>query len=237
MHNTFRLFAFLIFGCIVSCVNPKQADFSDLGFFASNQQLDSSSYFIFYGFPFHGETIDFASQRETLPVIRNKTILSRDPFLLSFEIHSDVPLEISNSYLIYKYEIDEDGYNVYSITNPYRRLKPYEEYPFPIIKASPGKESFVAFMSVMYGFALEGPVVSKKMYILGYHDATDYNAIRRSDNPQNALIMLAKSLTWESEGKGKDVALIFRDTVVSPIRNYSIWREHETVNRRLIDLQ
>lgn len=217
---------------IYGCNQPKQCELSDIRFVSSGQELDSESELVFYGFTFKGKTVNLIQEDGRIPVIANTSKYGRKDALLIVQIDHDTPLVISERYRIEKQSKDEDGYHYLLFFNQ-QGIKPYQEYPFPVVQASPGEESLVLSMIVQYRFGLDGPRKEKKLFLIGYHDRTE-PGVKRTWSDQASFSYLVQSLT---SGKASGVALVYKDTIVSPIGNTKAWSTEVSKQRKIIDFK
>lgn len=142
----------IIFCTIVlfSC-KGKYCGLDDIGLFCSGRELDIKKPRLVYGFSYSDEFIDF-TQIKGLPVFGNKTnLLSEDDFMAQVIIASSVPLVISNRYILFEESIDADGIYRYYLHSSRRPLLPYQEFPFPVLKAHQGDGVFFMALSFIYG--------------------------------------------------------------------------------------
>ena len=230
-RSLFIVTLFVLFA--LSCSSPRQSELKDMVLVASGQQLDSTSNYIFYGFSFKGDDVNLLRERGRIPVLKNTSLYGREKCLLVYDIFCNAPLKISDSYTVTKSYRDEDNQYCYELCYTDQKLKPLQEYPFPVIGAAPGKEKLFLGMTLEYGFSLNDPLMIKRIYVVGYHDKGEKGAEIAPYGNQPTLISMARALVE----KPSELAVIYRDTVVSPIRNVRFMGEKEVKDWRVIDFQ
>ncbi len=220
---------------LVSCVQASRCEPSDVRFVASEQELDGNPSVVFYGFTFKdGNPVDLLKERGRLPLLMNTSKYGNESCGLVLTIQSDIPLTISEGYRIDTLYRDRTGGYNYVLYYNQRGIKPFQEYPFPVLSAAPERgASLVIPMTISFGYINNGPRINKKLFVLGFPDkckATEKDLIR---NRQAFLTAMASNFYPDPT----DLAIVYKDTIVSPIKNIEIWKGKPSPQTRLVDLK
>ena len=218
---------------LTACGGSKQCELNDMHLVSSGKQLDNSSNLIFYGFSFKGNKVDYTKESDRIPHLMNTSEFGRESCLLRMDVFSDSPLTISNRYAIQRSYQNEDEEFCYELV--YRgRIKAYQEFPFPVVGiVSEVEETQTVSMIMAYAFSSDGPVIQKKLFVIGYPETRPKNSKNFVPNSQKAFVRLSRALVNSAEG----LSLIYKDTIVSPIRNLNLWNSEKVQDCRLVDLQ
>jgi hypothetical protein len=216
-----------------ACGGSKQCELNDLHLLSSGHQLDDASSIVFYGFSFSGNKVDYSKEYDRIPHLVNTSEFGNKKCFLRTDIYSDSPITISSHYAVQRSYQNEDGEYCYELVYN-GRIKPFQEFPFPIIGAvSEVEDAYTVSMIMAYTISPEGPVVQKKLFVVGYPETQSNNSNYFVPDSQKAFVRLTRALVNSAEG----VSLVYKDTIVSPIRNLNIWNSGKVNDCLLIDLQ
>lgn len=237
MKNILSKIIFAVIAIVfIFCSCDNSSKIARIGFVSNETVLPDSSLY-YWGDTMDSDSIIFSNYKY-LPLLKNLSDIKVDTFIVQVDIYGIKDTsEISKYYIIDDVKKEDSG--SLSVLAHYGRfyLFPYEVVPFPISSISCKNENRPITVEYDYFWRTSNSKLQKgHSAIIGivYHDKSK-NPTLATENPQKSFMyFVGPALNWKRPNNN---TLIFKDTIVTKMKNIDLLKEKELKVEKILDLQ